>query len=477
MDTVDTSLRLNVQQGLSDLSEGTGGFLVANANDFGKAVDRVAADIRGYYEIEYSPAVVAFDGELPAYQPQGVPQGRGPPVAEGLLALPPSDQIVLPHEMPLFMALSAPTSPHDFVHQAAALHFAPGPGAPRPPSWWRCRSPPVDFTVNKKKKTFEQRLTTLAVVKDADGRVVERFSDEYPLSGPLDQLEAAKQSNAVLRRTVPLGAGRYTLETVSQVKGTGKTSVERSSFEVPAAGSGPQLSSLCLLRRADPLPASAPPSDDPFRVRRHAPRPAPRGAGEPGGNPQPFLLRACLPQRLRSRCRSSRWTSCATGRSSAAPSRRCPHPTRAGTSRTSEACRVGLPPGASEIRADAGAGHGQGDRRDTLRLGALTRPASRSKSDIAKGQHGLSGRRSSEPTSPNGSCGPGARDASSGSRRDKEWLDAPIRPVATLVLSVAIAGAQTPPPPSPQKTPEFRAGTAVVRPRRDRAGQEGPPGP
>jgi hypothetical protein len=34
---------------------------------------------------------------------------------------------------------------------------------------------------------------------------------------------------------------------------------------VPAAGSGPQLSSLCLLRRADPLPADTPPSDDPFR--------------------------------------------------------------------------------------------------------------------------------------------------------------------------------------------------------------------
>jgi hypothetical protein len=123
----------------------------------------------------------------------------------------------------------------------------------------------VDFTVDKKKRTFEQQLTTLAVVKDAEGRVVERFSDEYPLAGPLDSLETAKQANAVLRRTVNLASGRYTLETVSQVKSTGKTSVERTSFEVPAGGSGPQLSSLCLLRRADPLPADAAPSDDPFR--------------------------------------------------------------------------------------------------------------------------------------------------------------------------------------------------------------------
>jgi VWFA-related protein len=265
MDTVDTSLRLNVQQGLSDLSEGTGGFLVANANDFGKAVDRLAADIRGYYEIEYSPAVVTFDGgfrtiRLKVARKDVVLQSR-----RGYFALPPSDQIVLPYEMPLFLALSSSTPPHDFAHQAAALHFAPGSEGTDTAVVVEVPLAGVEFVVDQKKKTFAQRLTTLAVIKDAEGRVVERFSDEYPISGLLDQLEAAKQSNAVLRRIVPLASGRYTLETASQVKGTGKTSVERAAFEVPATGSGPQLSSLCLLRRADPLPADAPLSDDPFR--------------------------------------------------------------------------------------------------------------------------------------------------------------------------------------------------------------------
>jgi VWFA-related protein len=264
-DTAESSLTLNVQQTLSDLAEGTGGFLVANADDFRPATDRLAADIRGYYEIEYSPAVVSFDGgfrriEVKVARKDVVLQSR-----RGYFALPPSDQIVLPYEMPLFMALSSPTPAHDFAHQAAALHFAPGPDGTETVVLVEVPLAAADFDVDRKKKTFSQRLTTLAVVKDAEGRVVERFSDEYPISGPLDQLEAAKQSNAVLRRVVPLSPGKYTLETASQVKGTGKTSIERASFEVPAGGSGPQLSSLCLLRRADPLPADAPPSDDPFR--------------------------------------------------------------------------------------------------------------------------------------------------------------------------------------------------------------------
>ena len=264
-DTADSSLTLNVQQTLSDLAEGTGGFLIANANDFGSHVDRLAADIRGYYEIEYAPAVVSFDG---GFRRITVKVARKDVVLQsrrGYFALPPSDQIVLPYEMPLFMALSAPTPAHDFAHQAAALHFAPGPDGTETAIVVEVPLAAVDFDVDKKKKTFSQRLTTLAVVRDAQGHVVERFSDEYPLSGPADQLEAARQSNAVLRRVVPLAPGQYTLETASQVKGSGKTSIERAAFEIPAAGSGPQLSSLCLLRRADPLPADAPPSEDPFR--------------------------------------------------------------------------------------------------------------------------------------------------------------------------------------------------------------------
>lgn len=265
MDTAGDSLRLNLQQTLSDLAEGTGGFLVANANDFGPASDRIAADIRGYYEIEYVPAVVAFDGafrriELKVTRKDVVVQSRS-----GYFALPPSDQIVLPYEAPLFLALSAASPAHDFAHQSAALHFAPGPEGVETAVIVEVPLATLDFDVDRKKKSFGLRLRTLAVVKAADGRVVERFSDEYPLAGVLDHLESVKQANAVLRRSVPLAPGRYSLETVSQVRGSGRTSVEKTAFEVPPAGDGPHLSSLCLLRRAEPLPADAPPSDDPFR--------------------------------------------------------------------------------------------------------------------------------------------------------------------------------------------------------------------
>jgi hypothetical protein len=75
-----------------------------------------------------------------------------------------------------------------------------------------------------------------------------------------------RQANAVLRRTLALGPGHYTLESAAQVREGGRTSVERTEFDVPATGSGPALSSLCLVRRAEPLPKDAPSSSDPFRT-------------------------------------------------------------------------------------------------------------------------------------------------------------------------------------------------------------------
>jgi hypothetical protein len=43
-------------------------------------------------------------------------------------------------------------------------------------------------------------------------------------------------------------------------------SVKRAAFEVLPVAAGPALSSVSVIRRAEPLPADAPPSSDPFRV-------------------------------------------------------------------------------------------------------------------------------------------------------------------------------------------------------------------
>ena len=204
------SLRLNQQGTLSDLAESTGGLLIANSNDLRLGMERVASDVKSYYEMTYEPVRADFDG---AFRKIRVKVARKDVVVQsrsGYFALPPSDQVVLPYEFALMAALSVKEPARDFDYRAAALHFAPGPAGRTHTLMVQVPLEAVTFATDTKKKTWRLRLSVMAMVKDDQGRLVERWSDDYPLTGPLDQLEAVRQSQSVLRRevTLPPGATR-----------------------------------------------------------------------------------------------------------------------------------------------------------------------------------------------------------------------------------------------------------------------------
>jgi VWFA-related protein len=260
------SLRLNQQGTLSDLAESTGGLLIANSNDLRLGMERVASDVKSYYEMTYEPVRADFDG---AFRKIRVKVARKDVVVQsrsGYFALPPSDQIVLPYEFALMAALSVKEPARDFDYRAAALHFAPAPAGRTHTLLVQVPLEAVTFATDTKKKTWRLRLSVMAMVKDDQGRLVERWSDDYPLTGPLEQLEAVRQGQSMLRRQVTLGPGRYTLETAAVDRTANKVSVKRAAFEVAPVSAGPALSSVSVIRRAEPLPTDAPPSSDPFRV-------------------------------------------------------------------------------------------------------------------------------------------------------------------------------------------------------------------
>ena len=124
----------------------------------------------------------------------------------------------------------------------------------------------MTFQADKKKKTYTLRFSLLALVKDADGHVVERFSDDYPFEGPLDKLEQIKRGNLLFKRPFTLKPGEYMLETVAQDRDSGRTSVMKQPLRVlPTEGLA--ASSLVVIRRLDPADADLP-ADDPLRLDR-----------------------------------------------------------------------------------------------------------------------------------------------------------------------------------------------------------------
>ena len=98
------------------------------------------------------------------------------------------------------------------------------------------------FEVPLEKMTFERirrrrriacRFSLLALVRDAEGHVVERFSDDYPFEGPLDKLDSLRRGHLIFKRQFPLKPGQYTIDYVAQDRDSGRTSVEKASLLVP----------------------------------------------------------------------------------------------------------------------------------------------------------------------------------------------------------------------------------------------------
>ena len=213
----------------------------------------------------------------------------------GYFALPPSDQIVLPYEMPLFMALSSPTPPHDFAHQAAALHFAPGPEGTETSVVVEVPLAAVEFAVDKKKKTFAQRLTTLAVREGRRGTRRRALQRRVPADRPP---RPARGGAAVERRPAAQRPPRPgPVHARDGLAGPGLGKDERRARDVRGAGGGrgPAAQQPLPPAAGGPAARGRPALGRPVPVRGHAPRAAPRRAGEPGRDAEPVVLRAPLP--------------------------------------------------------------------------------------------------------------------------------------------------------------------------------------
>jgi VWFA-related protein len=266
-DTAESALRLNLEGTLADLSESTGGFLVANTNDFKQGAERLAADLSGHYELTYQPPAVTYDGRFRGIEVKVARSGVVVQTRSGYFALPPGQSTaLLAYEVPLLAALNRPDPPHDFEIRAGALHFEDSPAGREHRLIVETKVGSLEMIKDEAKKTYRIHFSLLALVKDQDGSVIERFSEDYPFEGPLERAEALKLGNIVLKRRFTLPPGSYTLEVAGQDRERDQIGTVRAAFQVSPAKEGPRMSSVALIRRIEPAPSRAGKTDDPLDV-------------------------------------------------------------------------------------------------------------------------------------------------------------------------------------------------------------------
>jgi VWFA-related protein len=116
----------SLADGPNSVAVDTGGLMIRNENNIGRALDTVANDSGRYYVLAYQPANGNFDGKYRAIRVRVLRDGLRVRARSGYLALPPSRMLLPQPIKPLVSAADAPPG----GSTAAFSTPAPAPGLP-----------------------------------------------------------------------------------------------------------------------------------------------------------------------------------------------------------------------------------------------------------------------------------------------------------------------------------------------------------
>ncbi|MGA2737504.1 MAG: VWA domain-containing protein [Bryobacteraceae bacterium] len=263
-DAVRTS---DSQSGLRALAEGTGGFLVANTNDLRNPFQQIVEDAGTHYEADYHPSSGKYDGH---YRKIEVKLARADLKADnrdGYFAIPDfgSPAPLQPFEMAGLMTLNARPLPHAFDFHTAAFQFRPGSSSSQAAVVFEMPGASLTATPLPARGSHRLHASLLALVKDANGQIVDKFGQDFPYEVPDGQLAGVRAQPIDYTHAFNLPAGHYTVESVLFDREANRASTSTVELDSPPR-KGIGLSSLMLVARADPLTADAD-ANDPFLLK------------------------------------------------------------------------------------------------------------------------------------------------------------------------------------------------------------------
>ncbi len=252
-ENVNNVLTMSDQNSLAQLAEGTGGVLVTNANDLLPGLQKVSEDLHSHYELTYSPSNQVYNGdfrkvEIRLKRPDLTVRSR-----EGYYALPDNELAESPYEIPLYEALNAPEPVSGLSFRTASLVFPTS--SARSDVLLYLEAPLAYFTFERQNNQFSSTVDLMVAVRNSAGRIIEKFSQDFPISGPAAKEAETSSRNFVFYRTASLGPGKYTVEAVIRDPKSQKTALKRAVLIIPdRSGSKLQVSSVVIVKRLNENP-------------------------------------------------------------------------------------------------------------------------------------------------------------------------------------------------------------------------------
>jgi VWFA-related protein len=253
----------NPQEALRELAERTGGFLIANTRNVDHLLAHVMEEVDTHYEIAYPPKSERDDGHFRKIEVKLGRAGLRVETRAGYFAVPDTGVHPLtPEEIAGLRALDSQPRPHAFDFLSRVYRFRDAGGAAQYAIAFEM--PISNLTETPEEATHQHRLhaSLLAVVKNAEGEIVDRVSKDVPSEVADDRLAGVRVEFMTYQRAVNLPPGRYTVETAvvdheGNRASTGTMQIENRQER------GIGLSDLTLVRRLENL-STPRDSADPF---------------------------------------------------------------------------------------------------------------------------------------------------------------------------------------------------------------------
>ena len=243
-----------------ELAEGTGGSYIEGAHDLQKPLQRMIQDMTTYYEAFYLPTLKEYDGKFRSVAVKPLRKGVKIQSSEGYFAIPPgATSSVRPFELPLLNILNGAQLLEELRFRAAILRL--GNLADRDRNILAIEVPLSGVEIRQDANTnlYSAQLSIVAQIKDKAGTVLEKFSEDIPYRGALEQIQKAKSQVVTLQRHFDAPPGEYVSEVAIQDRLGGKVGAQRIPFEIADESSGPSLSDMVLVRRIEPFRAATDP--------------------------------------------------------------------------------------------------------------------------------------------------------------------------------------------------------------------------
>jgi VWFA-related protein len=244
----------DTQSSLRALSEGTGGFLIANTNDFRKSFQQLVQNLDTHYEAVYHPTSAKFDGRLRKIEVKLARNDLQVESRTGYFAMPDlkGSGPLTPVESTAMAVLAAAHRPHSFDFHVTAYHFQKGGTIPSATLAFELPSAKLGDSVDPGRKIHKFEVSLLALVRDANGEVVDKYSLDQPYYIAEANLAAVRADALTYTHALDLPPGRYTVDAAVVDREGAQATSETGSFEIPATPKGVAISSLAMVQHLDP---------------------------------------------------------------------------------------------------------------------------------------------------------------------------------------------------------------------------------